>query len=226
MLEPKIRLKDMIYMAIAGVFILIVVAVINYGMTDKIVFDEKHPQAQQSLQPINGDFKIGNDNAPVQLVFYGDYACHHCMRFISKNFEKLRDKYIIPGKVLFIFRPVISLKRSLYGSKFLFCDKRADGENADIFFHIFENKWMMKDDYLNALMKLAVQRNWSTKEHFLNCINSKEIEKNLHHMYETTVKKLNIHETPHIFINQRPVTADESIFAMLDREYRLLDSKK
>lgn len=221
----KIRLKDMIYMVIAGVFVFIVVAIVNYGTKEKIVFDEKHPQAQQSLKPIDGDFTIGNANAPIQVVFYGDYTCHHCIRFISKNFEKLRDNYIINSKILFIFRPVISLKRSLYGSKFLFCDKRPDGENADIFFNMFENKWMMKEDYLNALMKLAVKRNWSTKEHFLNCINSKEVEKNLHRMYETTIKKLNIHETPHIFINQRPATADESIFAMLDREYRLLQKK-
>ena len=222
----KIHLKDMIYMAIAGVFVLIVVAVVNYGSKKKIVFDEKHPKAQQSLKPINGDFTIGKADAPIQMVFYGDYACHHCMRFVGKNFEKLRDKYIVPGKVLFIFRPVISLKRSLYGSKFLFCDQRSDGENADIFFNMFENKWMMKEDYLNALIKLAIQRNWSTKKHFLQCMNSKEVEKNLHHIYETTIKKLNIHETPHVFINQRPVTADESIFAMLDREYRLLEKQK
>ncbi len=42
-------------------------------------------------------------------------------------------------------------------------------------------------------------------------------------LYENTVLKLNIHKTPYLFINQRPVDTDRTMFYMIDKEYKYLN---
>ena len=208
-------------MFLGGVFVVVFVAIVYYAMDDKmVVVDEHNSEAQKILNPVEGDFVIGDKNAPVEVVFYGDFTCHHCMRFMKDNFFKLRDEYIFTKKIRFIFRPVITLKRSLYGSKFLFCDKRTDDLNAEILWKMFDKKWMMSNDYINSLARLVDKEHWTTKEHFVACTNSKEIQKQLHDMYVNTIKPLNIHETPHVFVNKLPTMADKTIFALIDKEYK------
>ena len=221
MLGLKWKLKDFLYMFLGGLFVVVFVAIVYYAMDDKmVVVDEHNPEAQKILNPVEGDFVIGDKNAPVDVVFYGDFTCHHCMRFMKDNFFKLRDEYIFTKKIRFIFRPVITLKRSLYGSKFLFCDKRTDDLNAEILWKMFDKKWMMSNDYINSLARLVDKEHWTTKEHFVACTNSKEIQKQLHDMYINTIKPLNIHETPHVFVNKLPTMADKTIFALIDKEYK------
>ena len=219
----KWTLKDFFYMFLGGLFVVIFSTIVIYATDSKIVtVDEHNPKAQKVLEPIEGDFIIGDKNAPVEVVFYGDFTCHHCMRFMKDNFFKLRDEYIFTKKVKFIFRPVITLKRSLYGSKFLFCDKLNDDLNAEILWKMFDKKWMMSDDYINSLANLIKKENWTTVEHFVDCTNSKDIQDNLHKMYKQTVEPLNIHETPHVFVNKMPTMADKTIFKIIDKEYKRL----
>ena len=219
----KWTLKDFFYMFLGGLFVVIFSTIVIYATDSKMVtVDEHNPKAQKVLEPIEGDFIIGDKNAPVEVVFYGDFTCHHCMRFMKDNFFKLRDEYIFTKKVKFIFRPVITLKRSLYGSKFLFCDKRSDDLNAEILWKMFDKKWMMSDDYINSLANLIKKENWTTVEHFVDCTNSKDIQDNLHKMYKQTVEPLNIHETPHVFVNKMPTMADKTIFKIIDKEYKRL----
>ena len=223
MLGLKWTLKDFFYMFLGGLFVVVFSTIVIYATDSKmVVVDEHNPKAQKVLEPIEGDFIIGDKNALIEVVFYGDFTCHHCMRFMKDNFFKLRDEYIFTKKVKFIFRPVITLKRSLYGAKFLFCDKRNDDLNADILWKMFDKKWMMSDDYINSLANLVKKENWTTVEHFVDCTNSKDIQDNLYKMYKQTVEPLNIHETPHVFVNKMPTMADKTIFKIIDKEYKRL----
>ena len=227
MLGLKWTLKDFFYMFLGGLFVVVFSTIVIYATDSKmVVVDEHNPKAQKVLEPVEGDFIIGDKNAPVEVVFYGDFTCHHCMRFMKDNFFKLRDEYIFTKKVKFIFRPVITLKRSLYGAKFLFCDKRNDDLNADILWKMFDKKWMMSDDYINSLANLVKKENWTNIEHFVECTNSKEIQDNLHKMYKQTVEPLNIHETPHVFVNKMPTATDKTMFVLIDKEYRKLKNKR
>lgn len=222
MFGVRFKIKDFIYMFLAGLFIISFVYILNLATSKKIVDRDgaDYTEIKKMLDPVDGDFIIGEDRAPVEVVFYGDFACHHCMRFVKENFLRLRDDYILTGKVKFIFRPVITLKKSLYGSKFLFCDKRDDITNAKLFYNMFEKKWMMSSDYINALMKVIKDDNFATTEHFIECMNSKTIKDNLNRLYKNTVKLLDIHETPHVFVNKIETMADKSIFSVIDKEYK------
>ncbi|MDP1718908.1 MAG: thioredoxin domain-containing protein, partial [bacterium] len=50
------------------------------------------------------DVILGDLNAPVTLVVFGDYQCPFCGRFFSDVESKLRDEYIKTGKAKMVFR--------------------------------------------------------------------------------------------------------------------------
>ncbi len=50
------------------------------------------------------DVILGDQNAPVTLIEYGDYQCPFCGRMFSQVEPQLRDEYIKIGKVKMVFR--------------------------------------------------------------------------------------------------------------------------
>lgn len=63
------------------------------------------PTAQASLPPVGGrDVILGNVNAPVTVIEYGDYQCPFCGRFFEQVEPQLRDQYIKTGKVKMVYR--------------------------------------------------------------------------------------------------------------------------
>ena len=52
---------------------------------------------------------IGDPNAPLHLVEYGDYQCPACASFATQVFPELLSSYIAPGKVSFEFRDLAFL---------------------------------------------------------------------------------------------------------------------
>src|SRR3989344_3665530 len=58
---------------------------------------EKNLPFQQTLDA-TGDVILGDPNAPVNIVEYGDYQCPFCARFFLETEGKIRENYIDPGK--------------------------------------------------------------------------------------------------------------------------------
>ncbi len=52
----------------------------------------------------NGSPILGNPNAPVTLVEFGDYQCHFCNVFFHSTEDKLLKNYVDTGKVRMIFK--------------------------------------------------------------------------------------------------------------------------
>ena len=52
----------------------------------------------------NGSPMLGNPNAPVTLVEFGDYQCHFCNVFFHSTEDKLLKNYVDTGKVRMIFK--------------------------------------------------------------------------------------------------------------------------
>lgn len=52
----------------------------------------------------NGSPIIGNPNAPVTLIEFGDYQCHFCNVFFHSTEGEILKKYIETGKVKMIFK--------------------------------------------------------------------------------------------------------------------------
>lgn len=57
-----------------------------------------------SLGEISLDKSLGDENAPVVVVEYGDFQCPACQRFFAGPVRQLKDEYVQSGKVRFVFR--------------------------------------------------------------------------------------------------------------------------
>jgi len=73
---------------------------------------EPTPTIQQAVPPKvtldtfleNSSPILGNVNAPVTLIEFGDYQCHFCNVFFHSTEEDILKKYVETGKVKMIFK--------------------------------------------------------------------------------------------------------------------------
>jgi protein-disulfide isomerase len=56
---------------------------------------------------------LGDPNAPVTVVEYGDYQCPGCAQFATNDQQKLINDYVATGKVKFVFHAFPFLDRTL-----------------------------------------------------------------------------------------------------------------
>ena len=54
-----------------------------------------------------GDILLGDPNAPVEIVEYGDYQCPFCAKFALETEPQIRDNYIASGKAKMIYKDLI-----------------------------------------------------------------------------------------------------------------------
>ncbi len=75
-------------------------------------FGGNKPKGAATVAPIAGelpkvsseDFVLGDQNAPVTVIEYGDYQCPFCGKFFKETEPTLRENYIKTGKVKFVYR--------------------------------------------------------------------------------------------------------------------------
>ena len=63
---------------------------------------ESQRQAAQDLA--DDDPFIGNPDAPVTIVEFGDFQCPFCARFFQETEQQIIEKYVKTGKVKFVYR--------------------------------------------------------------------------------------------------------------------------
>lgn len=98
--------------AIASVVIVIVFFGINGISNESELVLEQTPTIDQFGPPKvtlntflgNGSPVLGDNNAPITLVEFGDYQCHFCNVFFHTTENKIVQKYVETGKVKIIFK--------------------------------------------------------------------------------------------------------------------------
>jgi len=60
------------------------------------------PSREAYANPRNNT--LGDPNAPVTMIEYGDYQCPFCRRFWETTEPKLIQDYVVTGKVYFVYR--------------------------------------------------------------------------------------------------------------------------
>ncbi|MDO8676851.1 MAG: DsbA family protein [Candidatus Azambacteria bacterium] len=99
--------KFLIPGAIVLAAVVIAVAVI-YSVNGPSVGDKKGNSGTAAIGALpevsSTDFVLGDKNAPVTIIEYGDFQCPFCGKFFKETEPTLREKYIKTGKVKFIYR--------------------------------------------------------------------------------------------------------------------------
>ncbi len=59
----------------------------------------------------DSDPMLGNPDAPVTIVEFGDFQCPFCGRFFQQTLPQIKEQYVKTGKVRFVYRdfPLVSI---------------------------------------------------------------------------------------------------------------------
>ena len=67
--------------------------------------DEQTPQQiQMSIFSANSSPVLGDNNAPITIVEFGDYQCFYCNKFFHETEDQINENYIKTGKAKMIFK--------------------------------------------------------------------------------------------------------------------------
>jgi len=98
----------------AGITSVVIVVVFfgmsTFGQEKELILEEAEilntPSQEIGLSVFteNGSPYLGDPNAPITLVEFGDYQCFFCNKFFHNTEQKLLENYVDTGKVKIIFK--------------------------------------------------------------------------------------------------------------------------
>ncbi|HLV34588.1 MAG TPA: thioredoxin domain-containing protein [Spirillospora sp.] len=73
----------------------------------------RYADIPQSRLP-DGGFVLGNPEAPITLIEFGDFACPHCQDYFVQT-KQFIEEFVVPGKAKFEYRLFVSGADPTYG---------------------------------------------------------------------------------------------------------------
>ena len=71
---------------------------------------------------LNGSTILGNPNAKISIIEFGDYQCTFCYKFHDDTMEKIYEKYVKTGDVNFIYKDFpLNGEASILASEASYC---------------------------------------------------------------------------------------------------------
>jgi len=148
----------------------------------------------------NGSPVLGNPNASITLVEFGDYQCHYCHVFFESIEGKIMKNYIETGKVKMIFKDYnIIGKDSVKASQGAHCanDQGLFWEYHDILYSNWtgeNNGWASGANLANYAQDIGLEMNQWT-----DCMSQQKHSKTILDSNEDA-KKLQLTGTPAFFV--------------------------
>ena len=199
-------------LAIGAVIASIAIVAVMFGLNG--TFDEselaiKPTPEMDSIGPTeitmetfveNGSPVLGNPNASITLVEFGDYQCHYCHVFFESIEGKIMKNYIETGKVKMIFKDYnIIGKDSVKASQGAHCanDQGLFWEYHDILYSNWtgeNNGWASGANLANYAQEISLEMNQWT-----DCMSQQKHSKTILDSNEDA-KKLQLTGTPAFFV--------------------------
>lgn len=99
-----------------------------------------------------GGYRMGNPNAPVQLVEYGSLTCPHCKLFAGEGLPIVKRDYIAAGRVSYEFRPFLIHSPDPMATLLVEC------RGPRYFFPMMEQVFAAQDIWLGKLVAVPEKR--------------------------------------------------------------------
>jgi len=159
---------------------------------------------------------MGNPNAPVHIIEYGDFQCPYCLKFWSQTEPQLIEEYINADKVYFEYRSYAILgPESVWAAEGAYCagDQSKFWEYHDTLFTNWtgENVGDFTKDKLITYAK-ALDLNM---EEFEKCL-SEEKHKGTVEQDAAEAEASGVHATPTFFINGVKVEGSQPFSILKD----------
>ena len=149
---------------------------------------------------LEGSTILGNPNAKISIVEFGDYQCSFCYKFHDDTMKKIIERYVVDGKVNFAYKDFpLNGPPSIMASEASYCAQEQGKfwEYHDLIYENWEGEntgWLTKE----ALKRFAEDAELNLNE-FNSCIDdSKYRQKVLYN--EEFARKNNIDATPYFII--------------------------
>ena len=76
---------------------------------------------------LNGSTLLGDPNASITLIEFGDYQCTFCYKFHDDTMKKIYEKYVKKGEINFIYKDFpLNGARSILASEASYCAQNQD----------------------------------------------------------------------------------------------------
>jgi protein-disulfide isomerase len=163
--------------------------------------------ARQSLAPVTAaDRSIGRADAPVTVIEYASFACHHCADWHQFVYPGFKTRFIDTGKVRFVFRnlPTDPQEIALPGAALARCAA------PERFFEVAAV--LMRGQ--SAVLRGGNREDWygpaiavsgRTQAQIEACATSPAVEAALARDMDSA-EAAGVHSTPTFFVNGRQVT--------------------
>ncbi|MBI2024709.1 MAG: thioredoxin domain-containing protein [Candidatus Harrisonbacteria bacterium] len=158
---------------------------------------------------IDDDVILGDPNAPVTIVEFGDYQCPFCARFFAQTEPQIREEYIKTGKAKMVYRDFAFLgPESLAAANASQCAAE-QGKFWAYHDRLFETELADGREHngnLNAtLFKSLAAELGLDQTKFNSCLASEKYKDEIQKDYDDGIAA-GVRGTPHTFINGKPIS--------------------
>ncbi|MDI6717851.1 MAG: thioredoxin domain-containing protein [Patescibacteria group bacterium] len=180
--------------------------------------EKKIPTAEPAIN--QNDVVLGDPNAPVTVIAFGDYQCPFCGKFVKETEPKIIKKYIQTGKVKMVYKQLAFLGNESTNAALAASCAKDQGKFWQYHDEIFDievaetekviaGKMQSSENNGNLnrdLFKLISDKLKMNTDEFLKCYDSKkyqaEIEQNMNEANTALGGKIS---TPTTFVNGQMV---------------------
>ncbi|MCV0392293.1 MAG: DsbA family protein [Nitrosopumilus sp.] len=148
----------------------------------------------------NGSPILGDSNAPITILEWGDYQCTFCYKFHQNTLDMINEKYIKTGKVKLVFKDFpLNGPDSLLAAQAAYC---ANDQDKYWQYHdeLYKNwggertGWVTRD----SLNSFAISVNLDLVE-FNKCLDERKYENKVNSLYEFG-REVGIDATPSFLV--------------------------
>ena len=103
---------------IVGIFI-------GVGIVSNLDKDSSNSSVLTKENLIKGSIIMGNPNAKITIVEFGDYQCTFCYKFHDETMKKITDEYIKTNNVNFVYKDFpLNGEQSILASEAAYCAEK------------------------------------------------------------------------------------------------------
>jgi protein-disulfide isomerase len=150
-----------------------------------------------NLPPVDQDDVIlGNSDAPITLIEYGDYKCSFCKRFFTETEPVIKEKYVKSGQVRMIYRDFAFLgPESVAAAEAAHCAK-----DQGKFWAFHDSLYMDQSGSLdrNLFLQIAANLNMNVPS-FTACVDGKKYAETVARQTQTG-QGAGVNATPSFFL--------------------------
>ena len=104
---------------------IIIGIIIGVGLTSNLEKSSENSSILNKENLIQGSTMLGNPNAKITIVEFGDYQCTFCYKFHDETMKKINQEYIKTANVNFIYKDFpLNGEQSILASEASYCAQK------------------------------------------------------------------------------------------------------